>query len=283
MSVPYRPWLCTLDYVRQHRPLAASETRDNDLLVSLIEDVSAAICEQLQRVPMPYVATKTFGPQHLVNSLDLNLRDDLLAVTALTNGSGASITTSYALRPDNVYPKRSIELASSSGNAWAVTYREDRITVAGVWGYVPHYATCWRDSGINIPAGGLTDSATSLALGTGQGASFETGQYLRVTTSGASEVMHVTAIATDTLTLARGELGTTAIAHVSGDDITVYRQLPDLMGAARDSVVYLYLHKDMVGSRVKVYDGGTVTVEDLDPRVQKIIDRHKVKHMPRAV
>jgi hypothetical protein len=44
-------------------------------------------------------------------------------------------------------------------------------------------------------------------------------------------------------------------------------------------VVYQYLAKDRAGGRVTVMDGGSVIVEDLDPRVQRAIDDHRRKQI----
>ena len=34
---------------------------------------------------------------------------------------------------------------------------------------------------------------------------------------------------------------------------------------------------------VTVYDGGVITVDALDPSVERTLKRHRFKHMPRAV
>lgn len=284
MPPPYHPWLCTLDYVRQHRRLTANATSDDELLMSFIEDTSAEFIETLERVPMPYLATKSFGRGHIENGYDLDLRDDLLAATLVVNGDLATISTTYSLRPDNVYPKRVLELAIAGGVYWSFLYRDSRAAITGWWGYVPHYdTTAWQDSGVDVPSGNLAANATSLVLATNQGALFETGQYLRITTSAVAEILQVTAISADTLTLARGVNGTTPAAHNVGDPIYQFHPLPDIKAAVREAVAYKYLHKDRIGSRVSVFDGGVVQVDDLSPQVQKTLDRHKVKHMPRRV
>ena len=280
----YAPWLVTLNYVRQHRRLETAETDNDALLQTMIGESSTEFMEGLhERIPMPYEDTKRFGSSYL-SGLDLKLRDDLLAVSSITNGNGEAIASNlYNLRPDNRYPKNTVELVSNGGTYWNLAYREDRVVIPGTWGYVPNYATCWRNSTAVIPAGNLTDSATSVALAAGKGALFEVGQYISVVTSSVREVMQVTAISTDTLTLARGELGTTAAVHTSADVIYQYRQLADIQQAVREMVVYKYLAKDKIGGTTRVYEGGTLIVEDISPSVEATRKRHARKHMPRAV
>lgn len=74
-------------------------------------------------------------------------------------------------------------------------------------------------------ASGISDSATSLSVQAGHGARFPSlgvGDYFYATlidTSNNIEIIKVTARATDTLTIERGEDGTSANAYVSGDRI----------------------------------------------------------------
>lgn len=280
MGLLFHPWLTTLNHIRQHRRLQAAETGDDPLLMDFIAEASTEFIEALGRIPMPYVDSKRFGAANLDNSLDLKLREDLLEVTSITNGDGSTIASGYNLRPDNSYPKDTIELISNGSAYWRLIYREDRIAVPGIWGYVPHYAqNAWSASGINLPTGGLNSSVTSLVLAGGQGVTFETGQYIKV----ESETCQITAITGDTLTLSRGELGTTAAAHVAGVAISIFRQLADIKGAVREMVAYKYKTKDKNGGRVTVYEGGTIQVNDIDPQVEKTRQSHLRRKAIRAV
>src|SRR5690606_9263694 len=112
---------------------------------------------------------------------------DLLAVTTATNGTSTAISSSnYVLTPNNTYPKRFVRINNGSVSCslyWqpASDGRTDQvISLNGLWGYVPHYGQEWQDSGVDVPMAGLTSSATTLALGAGQGALFQTGEYLRI-------------------------------------------------------------------------------------------------------
>ena len=40
----------------------------------------------------------------------------------------------------------------------------EAFSIDGVWGYVPHYPTCWQDTAVDVPVGGMTAGSTSLTL-----------------------------------------------------------------------------------------------------------------------
>lgn len=269
----YTPDLVTLDYVRQHRRLQTDEVADNALLQSLISEASAEFQRQIDRVCMPYTATHTFDYQA---PYKLDLRGyDLCAVTTLTNGDGAAVSSgNYALRSPNVYPKWRVEITANASVTftWDDTPQE-AISIAGVWGYVPNYPSFWQASGSVVPAGNLTDSATTATLASVSGISV--GMYARID----SEIVQVTAVAGFVVTFTRAQLGTTAAAHTSGAIIYRANVVADIQKAVREVVVYNYLSKDKNGGRVTVYEGGLATVEDLDPTVKNAIADHARKRI----
>lgn len=61
----------------------------------------------------------------------------------------------------------------------------------------------------------LTDSETDVDVASGQGSNFATDDTILVGT----EIMTVSSVATDTLTVTRGAKGTTATTHTNGDDV----------------------------------------------------------------
>jgi hypothetical protein len=262
----YNPYLIPLPYLRQHRGLADFETRDDEFLLSIIADASGDFISGLGRIPHPYTQTRAYDYR---DSVVLNTLEDLLAVTTLTNGDGETIAGSdYVLEGANEYPKWRVRL--KSGNSAYFTYGdswEQAISIAGVWGYVPHYPTCWK--AITMLSAALNDSATSFNVTTSQ--VIETGCYLLID----SEQMLVTEANGTAVIVERGVMGTTAASHLISASVKVFRQLPDIAGAVRELAAYYYKSIDRVGGRVKVFEGGMVTVEDLDPRVQKTIHRHQ--------
>lgn len=69
--------------------------------------------------------------------------------------------------------------------------------------------------------GGLTAGGVTLTVTTGQGTRFKIGTLLRDRAKGKTEVMQVTAIATDALTIVRGYGGTTGEAHAASFTIQI--------------------------------------------------------------
>jgi hypothetical protein len=276
MSALYTPDLITLNAARSDRRLAVAETGDDALIQRYISECSTEFAVGgLMRTPHPYIDTLAFD---YYNPREIELGADLLAITTLTNGDGTALaSTEYVTKPTNELPKWKVQMKIGSAYLFNyITSLEEAISIAGIWGYVPHYLRCWRQ--LTTLSGAVTDAVTTSITVT-IGTLFEVGHYALI----GSEQVKVTAIATNTLTVERGANGTTAATHSSNDAVKVFDQLPDIAGAVLAMVVYRYLHKDQIGSRVTVIDNGVVQVDDLDPRVQKTIDRHTRRPMFKAV
>lgn len=124
-------------------------------------------------------------------------------------------------------PFNALRLNSFTSN-WYDYYQDDvtpEISVTGVWGYHRDYANAYvaRDT----LQGALNSSATTFTVADADGADeygltprFSIGNILRIN----SELMDVTGVNTDTntLTVRRGVLGTTAVAHDSADSVEVF-------------------------------------------------------------
>lgn len=252
--------------------MGADVTADDALLLSLIAAASAEFARETGRVCVPYYAARLFdAPMHRPYALDVD--EDLLEVTALTNGDGAAVAANVIqLRPLNAYPKWRIALQPSGGVSFG--YADDpggAIRVQGWWGYAPHYESAWRATGIGVPGGGMTSGTISLNMGATDG--FEIGQYLRVD----DEIVRVTGRDAAAITLVRGEQGTTAASHSAGAALRIFDVLPDVAHAVTEMAAYAYKALDRVGGRVTVYDGGAALVDDLDPLVRRTLDDHRRK------
>jgi len=243
-----RVYLCTLAQFKTQRyggGTVETYSADDDATIDFyIQQASRMIVDEvLHQLPLPYVDTLKFDAPHtyedgrvmgfdFINAYVLYTGDDapLLEVTTLTNGDGTTIASSdYVLYPANNAVKSKIRIKSSAIETFDYTTTwEQSITVAGTWGYVPHYDRAWFDSDKNIPAGGLSASATSFTFSTASDASaYSTGDYIRVD----AEVMLVTDSNTSTgvVTIERGVLGTTATTHDAATDIEQFRQHQQIM------------------------------------------------------
>lgn len=282
MIPEFNIWLCTLQDVQDWQQLDNSSTDWTTIQVRLLKMMIRQASQQaatwLGWIPLPYTATHTFdfAPEHVTPDLRTLILDaPLLNPQTLTNGDGTTIAgSSYVLKENNQFPKRYVELkqsvnlvfrAPTNGNTSQV------ISLAGEWGYVPHYGRHWKTSGSVLPMGGLTDSAVSVTLSSA--AAFQVGDYLRID----DETLFVENIAGNILTLERGVLGTTAAAHDAGDTILIFRQLDDIRTAVAEWAAYLYKTRDRLGESVQIFDRHTTVVNQLSPMTQRALAQHRYR------
>lgn len=82
------------------------------------------------------VKTRHYGAENCDGQNLYIWDDDLLTVTALTNGDGEVIPAeAYRLEPGDVNPKWLIRLLSAYGYEWAFTDADSRVTIEGTWGF----------------------------------------------------------------------------------------------------------------------------------------------------
>lgn len=263
---------------------SAAVTVDDAFLKQCITQASAMITAHCNRVFVPYASSFTFdalgshiGPFHL------DMSEDLLDISTLANGDGATISGSaFVLRPSNVYPKWRVQLKQSSGITF--TYSgdwEDAITLAGIFGFHEDYPRAFGDTLEDVPGGGLTSSATSFTAVDADGLDdagrqrFEVGQYLKID----SEVVKVVGLNTTTnvVDIRRAQLGTTAAAHSAGVSIFSYRQTPDIEKQCERLTVWLYQHRDSSGGTVQLLDGSVVLRDDTLKDIFAKLERYQRK------
>jgi len=106
---------------------------------------------------------------------------------------------------------------------------QQSIKLVGWWGWHDDYANCWENSQDTVENDPLTAAGTSITVNDADGADlwgltprFQAGQLLKIE-SEFIMVTAVTAASTNTLTVIRGQCGTTAAAHVVNKAIYIYR------------------------------------------------------------
>jgi len=118
--------------------LRIASASDDALIGSLVTRASNLIDDHCGRWFAAQTLTRKFDAVggHITGKL-LLLDADLLTVTSIVNGDGASISGgSYILRPANWPPYFGISLKQSSGLRWNyLTDPEEAITISGTWGY----------------------------------------------------------------------------------------------------------------------------------------------------
>ena len=269
----FQPWLITLDEVRGYRRIPSAKSKDDELISDMISEASEFFISQINRTPLPMTLTRLYdyGGAGMPSVRELNSGEDLLSVATLTNGDASVIASAdFVLEDANVFPKRAIRLKLNSGITFFYdTDPEQSISVAGQWGYVPHFGRHWKN--ITTLSSDIT-TTTAVTMGVTAADNVRVGDYLRIN---SDEVVFVTDIVGTTISIDRGELGSTAATATSADTVDQFQQVRDIKGAVKEIVGYLYKTKDKAGARVKVFDGGTVTVEELPPSVQQTINRHQ--------
>jgi hypothetical protein len=274
-------WLTDLNTVLRHRSNANNSadwsTDDLDLLADFIEQASADIVGELGWLPLPYVDTLRFdwSSDYISrDSKELWLSGDacLLAITTLTNGDTEVLSDSYyVLQPNNRYPVKTVRLLSGCGKYFKAKTGgqwEQAISIAGIWGYVPHYEYCWQDTGYTVQnTTEITSTDTTLEVGTGNGANFSRGEYLQL----EDETVFVAATDDDEITIVRAQLGTTAAAHAEDTVISRYIHENIIKRACTEWAAFLYNTKDQLGQQVQTYDNGLSIVNGLSPTVYRAL------------
>lgn len=216
----------------------------------------------------------------------LYLPAPLLAVTSISVNGTALTGSQYVLEPRGRTPYTVIRRVDgtdigvwNTSDVWL-----DAISISGVWGWRKNYtADGWRK--VDDLAASMTDSATTLTVADVDGVDpfgrtprISAGAMLRITTSGASEYLEVTATDTTTnvVTVMRGVNGSTAIAHSSGDDVEVWYPEPAVVHATARWAGYLYQRR--AAFNAIAIDGFTTTTfpEDMPGNVAKTLREYPV-------
>lgn len=123
----YTTWAAVKTY------LAIAGVTDDTLGAALVSRASAMIDQFCRRRFTAVTATRLFDTP---SGPTLWLDEDLLSVTTLLNGNGATLTSShYVLLPTNMTPKYGIRLRSGWSWVGGSTGDEQAISLAGSWGY----------------------------------------------------------------------------------------------------------------------------------------------------
>ena len=231
----------TADYVRAALPDAFGTTATTDYdaaLRMLAERASREIDALCGRRFYPELATR-YLPGSGTRQLYV---EELLAVDSIAMSGDDGATHTYTLAADDYFtlggaraeyghtPICRIDMNVNSLGDYGHWYRGQRsVKIVGTWGWHDDYAFAWEDSGDTVENAPLTAAGTSITVNDADGVDawgatprFSAGQLLRIGSEYA-QVTVVTAAATNTLTVRRGILGTTAAEHAQDTAIYVYQ------------------------------------------------------------
>lgn len=147
------------------------------------------------------------------SSFSLSIDDITNAdTTFLVSGDGTNISANDLLNIDSEL----VTVSSLTGNQVTVTRATSATTAAShTAGSVVKIVRPTANT-TTISADITDTAATSITVADATGASLTVGDYIRIN----NEFLLIGQIATNTLTVARGQLGTTAATHTSGDTVT---------------------------------------------------------------
>jgi hypothetical protein len=212
----------------------------------------------------------------------------LLLPTTVLNGDGTAVDPSvYTSLPKSRYPIEEIRLAQNNfwvGTALAgpvhINYAKDSIAVAGHWGFHRKGLAAWRLITLTVAAPGMPDTTgTDLPLSGQAATKIDVGSILRLGAANDSEQVFVTGpvvstSAATTLTVSRGENGTTAVTHSAGDAIYVWDVEPTIALATAMLTAAQYESKQNPSGEVMSATGfGPISTHDLPKKVTE-----KLKH-----
>lgn len=265
--------------------LRISEADSDALLRGFATQASRVFDQATRRRFYPRIETRSYD--HPINANVLVVDDDLLTVETFTTGNGGVTLAAadYFLmcgREYNLTPYDRIVMRMD-GDHTSLEYLEtpqQANTVAGVWGYHEDWAQAW--DAVDVLAGDVNDAVVSLAVVDADGADldgstprFAAQQLIQVGTEYMA-VTGVTAETTNTLAVRRGVNGTSAAAHASGDAVSVYRPMVDVVHAVRRLAAWMYGQKDQpYAERIQAAQQGIIMIpEGMPADVQRVIRRY---------
>jgi hypothetical protein len=234
---------------------------------------SRAIDGQCGKAFFPTIATYYYDVPGPWFPRELQVYADLLEVTTLTNGDTTTIaSTKYNLYPINDYPKKRIILKAAA----AVNYEpnadnetEGVISVYGVWGMHKNYSAAWLAA---TTLNGAITTTTATTFNATSGTPLAAGQVIKVDT----ELMLITGVSTNAITVIRGWNGSTAATHLTLAPLYVWQYMADIKRATLIQAGRYYRRNEAIFGTTGGGEMGAqpVTLTQLDPDVKLIVDSY---------
>lgn len=223
-------------------------------LKTLLNGVSDLMQKRYKRSLTPYLETKTFNQEYLVDDgffYDRNLGqrimvmdnvggDDCLNISSFDWNGTALTSSDYRFRYPNVSPN--YELTFNPNTSFDSLAWNENVSIIGIWGYHNSYNDMWVDSGDTVLDSPLSASATSITVTDAD--TFDTYQLIRI----ESEYLFITELNTTTniLTVERGKNGTTAASHVATTQIDTFVPMPAIAKECRRLVLRAWFLRNPV-------------------------------------
>jgi hypothetical protein len=168
-----------------------------------------------------------------------------------------------------------VDLYPGAGVAWELSttkINHGAISINGVWGFHQSYTNAWA-AGSTLSSAITTTTATSAAVTSGT--LFTAGQVVRI----ENELLLVTAVSSNTLTVIRGWNGSTAATHSNGTALTIWKPQADIARACLQQASRLYRRQEAVFGTIGGGEMGAQSVEipTLDPDVVAILAPYRIR------
>ena len=253
----------------------STDTSDDAVITSLIENVSRYIDNETNRKFFPHIETRLYDVPNEGNPRQILVDDDLLEVITLTNGDDTVLTTTdYFLLPRNESPKFAIQLKDYSSVYWSADdngSNEGVISVLGWYGYHADYTQrAWKSVGTTNAA--VTDTTTaSFSCTTGHAVLIDT--ITKINT----EIFMIKTSGTNTIVPdKRGDNGSTAATHLTAQTVYEWQVMADIRNACLQILDNVYSDRSgQNAGRISVTASGIVIrPEDVPTMAQRTIDRY---------
>jgi len=209
------------NFIRSRGGSVKDDMTDDATIEDLLEAGSRYIDSKTVRMFYPYIKTAYYD---VPEDEELFFDDSVQEVITLTNGDNTSIAAaSYNLIPLNMTPKYSLKIKGSVSVSWQADSAGETIgviTLVSLNGYHSRYSDAWE--AVTTLAEDLDASETGIDVTSGT--NFVSGHIIRI----GNEINIVDSKATNTLTvLKRGDNGSTAATHLTGDTVYIWRPMKD--------------------------------------------------------
>lgn len=230
----------------------STDTADDGVIELLLKTASRFIDSKTARHFVPYVETRYYPAPA---GRDLQLDDDLLEVLMLTNGDGQVIASDYyKLHPRNASPYTAIVLNSDAAYSWGSS---DEVAVYGIWGYHDRYSQAWLLGSTAAEAMDASETGYDVT----SGAEFAVGNLIRF----GNELGYVSNIASNTLTITRGENFSTAATHDTGINVYIWQPMEETRNAVCEIANTAYRRRQgQTTSNVATVTGAGVVLSPRD-------------------
>lgn len=182
--------------------------------------------------------------------------ETFFSLTQVKDGNGDVMDSSlYFIVPWQKSPYRTIQLSGSSGRCLSSWYQtvcspyigSSQAAVRAVWGWHPDYSNAWADTLDTVQDDPLTVGASIMNVNQASGPDiygrfprFSPGQLLGLGSGDTFEIVELTVVNGDALSLLRGQNGTTAVEHAQEETIKVWDAPWDVQQAAVRFACYPY-------------------------------------------